>query len=199
MTDLYINEKLVDWRFIDWDVLSFDIGTKHLAFCFYKYNYEKLHQIKFGIQDISDKQPLQRLKNLNQLLNRIPRAKTVVIEQQVATNIIAMQIQAALTIYFLSLDCEVKYYNPKDKFKYDKLGSFKGKEHKQISVSYARCILEKLNQEHDDRSCSQHLELAEFEKFKKKDDVADTICMSVMTAYERYNPNPKNEILKMIH
>lgn len=189
MTDSYLNDN--DYLFEDWDVLSFDIGTKHLAYCFYKYKSEGQHKIKFGIQDISNKQPLNRMINLNQMLNQIPRAKIIIIEQQVASNIIAMQIQAAITIFFLSLDCEVKYYNPKDKFKYDKLGSFKGKEHKQISVSYARCILEKINEKHD--------ELAEFEKNKKKDDIADTICMSVMTAYERYNPNPKKEILKMIH
>lgn len=162
------------------EIISFDIGTKHLAACI-------LHDDKnfnFKLLDISAKAPIDRLKNLNNSLNLLPLPKLAIIEQQVITNTVAMTLQSAITMFYLSKGIDVKFYNPKEKFKIDGYKSFKCKEHKQLSISYARNILEKINLK----------KLAEFEHYTKKDDIADALCMALFTFL-----NDENKIKQLIH
>lgn len=165
------------------EILSFDVGTKHLAYCLL-YNG---NNYKFNILDISANTPKDRINNLYNSLNNLPIPKKVIIEQQVAANEIAMTIQTAIEMFYLChgiLIRNIIIYNPKDKFKYQGYKSFKGKEHKQLSISYARNIIEKTNMDN----------LTIFEKFTKKDDVADALCMAMFI----YLDNNKDKILYLI-
>lgn len=164
-------------------VIAFDIGTKHLAYCALHDDQHmgfedfKTENIKFDIIDISAKLPINRLKKLKESLDSLPEPGLVVIEQQVSTNIVAMTLQSAITMYYLVKDVPVQFYNPKDKFKIDGYKNFKGKEHKQVSISYARNILEKKNKEL----------LTKFESYKKKDDIADALCMALFVLIDDDN------------
>ncbi|MCQ2976280.1 MAG: hypothetical protein MJ211_15880 [Bacteroidales bacterium] len=173
MTDCYILDTSIE-------IIAFDIGVKHLAFCM----LENEKNFKFGMFDISAKTPIDRLKNLHNSLKLLPLPKLVVIEQQVITNSVAMTIQSAITMFYLTEGINVKLYNPKEKFKIDNLKKFKGKEHKQLSISYARNILEKTNLK----------QLSDFEHYTKKDDIADALCMALFTYL-----NDENKISKLIH
>lgn len=157
-----------DLNIVKVEVMAFDIGTKHLACC----SITKDKNLNFDMFDITAKKPLDRIKNLNNVLKSLPVScvKLVVIEQQVATNTIAMTIQAAIAIFYISQGIEVEFYNPKEKFKIDNLKNFKNKEHKKIAISYARNILTHLEQKKN---------LLKFELLDKKDDVADCICMAL--------------------
>lgn len=179
MTDSYLIDKQCN-------IISFDIGVKHLAYCtlYTENNYN------FGIFDITATQPINRLHKLREYLDTLPSTLLVVIEQQVITNSVAMNIQSAIAMYFISKDIEVRFYNPKDKFKVDNLKKFKGKEHKQVSISYARNIIEKTN----------ITMLSKFESFKKKDDIADALCMSLFTYVQQHNSKEYNKkIASLIH
>lgn len=169
------------------EYISFDIGTKHLAYCLL-YN-ETTYE--FAMFDISAKSPKDRILNLYMALNTLTLPRKVVIEQQVANNEIAMTLQTAIEMYYLTHDISIRditIYNPKDKFKYQGYKSFKGKEHKQLSISYARNIMEKTNINR----------LSEFEAYKKKDDIADCICMAVFSYIKDHNSEPKDKILKLL-
>ena len=164
-------------------IISFDIGTKHLAYCLL-YNE---NNYKFNILDISANSPKNRINNLFNSLDILPLPKMVVIEQQVAANEIAMTVQTAIEMFYLCHHIpisDIVIYNPKDKFKYQGYKNFKGKEHKQLSISYARNIIEKTNMDN----------LTIFENFSKKDDIADSLCMAMFV----YLNNDKHKILSLI-
>lgn len=192
MTDSFLADERSNFKDSCVEIISFDIGVKHLAYC----TITKTKDINFDMFDISAKTPLDRLKNLNSALNTLPCANLVIVEQQVMTNTIAMTLQSAITMFYLSKGIEVKFYNPKNKFKIDGLKNFKNKEHKKISVSYARNILTKLEILTTPKELTKlNLNmLLKFEQFEKKDDVADCICMSLFTLL-----NDNNEIKKFIH
>lgn len=166
------------------EVLSFDIGTKHMAYC-----YILNDKLTFNIFDITANNTITRFKKLyNYITEHIPIPKMVVIEKQVSTNEVAMCIMSALVMYYINQNIPVELYDPKKKFKYQGFKNFKGKEHKQLSISYARNILEK----------TEINKLSDFEKEIKKDDLADCICMTVFTFIESTSSTPKDKILSLI-
>lgn len=166
------------------EILAFDIGTKHMAYAaVYKDN-----DPKFDLFDITANNVICRITKLNNTLKTLPLPKQVVIEKQVGSNEVAMGIMNAISMYYIQNNIPVELYDPKKKFKYQGFKNFKGKEHKQLSISYARNIIEKI--------CPGKLGL--FESYKKKDDIADSLCMALFTYIENTNQNSKDKILTLI-
>lgn len=148
-------------------IISFDIGVKHFAYCYLNDNI-----LNFDIFSIEAKRPIDRIKNLFKQLEQLPKPETVIVEQQVVKNVVAMSLQNALIMYYLTKNVNVMLYNPKDKFKYENLKNFKNKEHKKISIQYAKNILKNMN---------DLTNLNKLSQFEKQDDVSDAICMTVFT------------------
>lgn len=112
-------------------------------------------------------------KWVNHLCTQYNFAK-VYIEQQVINNVGAMVIQSILETLFYTKGIPCHEFAAANKFKYlNPQYDTKKKEHKKISIEYAKNILKHHN-----------IELDDFEKFPKKDDISDAICMSFMTYRE---------------
>ena len=164
--------------------LSIDIGIRHLG-----YSILTDEGLIFDIFDIEDTYnndpklkklnsvPVQRAYVLNQFLTNIIEEysiERIIVERQVQTNTVAMEIMysiISLCITKIPLDALI-IYDPKKKFtdlhlKY----STKNKEHKKLSINVCR---EKLAQLYPAL-------LPSFEKHKKKDDIADSILMNLLT------------------
>lgn len=164
--------------------LSIDIGIRHLG-----YSILTDEGLIFDIFDIEDTYnhdpklkklnsvPVQRAYVLNQFLTDIIEKyaiERIIVERQVQTNTVAMEIMysiISLCITKIPLDALI-IYDPKKKFtdlhlKY----STKNKEHKRLSINVCR---EKLAQLYPAL-------LPSFEKHKKKDDIADSILMNLLT------------------
>lgn len=189
-----LSESLEEESFIEYPVtvtvesikptLSIDVGTRHLG-----YSILTNEGLIFDIFDIEDTYnrdpklkkldsiPVQRAYVLDQFLTDIIEKysiERIIVERQVQTNIVAMEIMysiISLCITKISLDALI-IYDPKKKFtdlhlKY----STKNKEHKKLSINVCR---EKLAQLYPAL-------LPSFEKHKKKDDIADSILMNLLT------------------
>ena len=164
--------------------LSIDIGIRHLGYSILT-NEGLIFDI-FNIEDTYNKDPklkklnsvpVQRAYVLNQFLTDIIEEysiERIIVERQVQTNTVAMEIMysiISLCITKIPLDALI-IYDPKKKFtdlhlKY----SIKNKEHKKLSINVCR---EKLAQLYPAL-------LPSFEKHKKKDDIADSILMNLLT------------------
>ncbi len=188
------NESLEEESFIEYPVtvevesitptLSIDIGIRHLG-----YSILTNEGLIFDIFDIEDTYnrdpklkklnsiPVQRAYVLDQFLTDIIEKysiERIIVERQVQTNIVAMEIMysiISLCITKIPLDALI-IYDPKKKFtdlhlKY----STKNKEHKKLSINVCR---EKLAQLYPSL-------LPSFDKHKKKDDIADSILMNLLT------------------
>lgn len=164
--------------------LSIDIGIRHLGYSIL--TNEGLNFDVFDIEDAYNKDPklkklnslpVQRAYVLNQFLTDIIEKyaiERIIVERQVQTNTVAMELMysiISLCITKIPLDALI-IYDPKKKFtdlhlKY----STKNKEHKKLSINVCR---EKLAQLYPAL-------LPSFEKHKKKDDIADSILMNLLT------------------
>lgn len=188
------NESLEEESFTEYPVtvtietitptMSIDIGIRHLGYSIL--TDEGLIFDIFDIEDTYNKDPklkklnsvpVQRAYVLNQFLTNIIEEysiERIIIERQVQTNTVAMEIMysiISLCITKIPLDALI-IYDPKKKFtdlhlKY----STKNKEHKKLSINVCR---EKLAQLYPAL-------LPSFEKHKKKDDIADSILMNLLT------------------
>ena len=189
-----LNESLEEESFTEYPVtvtiesivptLSIDIGIRHLGYSIL--TNEGLMFDIFDIEDTYDKDPVlkklnsipvQRAYVLNRFLTDIIEKysiERIIVERQVQTNTVAMEIMysiISLCITKIPLDALI-IYDPKKKFtdlhlKY----STKNKEHKKLSINVCR---EKLTQLYPAL-------LPSFEKHKKKDDIADSILMNLLT------------------
>jgi hypothetical protein len=159
--------------------LAIDVGSVNLGYALYNGT-----NISLNILNIDDKIKsykfekgteinVKRVKILNDWFNDLLNfydIKTVVIEKQVKNNVKCMLIQSALITLVTVHDIKFKSYDPKNKFRYEKIEfDSKKKEHKKISIHYAYNILVNMN-----------LSTDEFIQFKKKDDISDALCMAVM-------------------
>ena len=164
-------------------ILSIDIGIKNLGYSIISYTKlgkKDLNElnIEFDIFDIS--QHLKKKGNIvcsrcDALINFLQEQieihgqfERVIIERQVNTNTMAMELMYAITMGIKALipEADIVIFDPKDKFL--KLGleySTKSKAHKKQSIQYAQKIIS-----------LYHPQLMEyFEQFDKKDDVSDAI------------------------
>ena len=178
-------------------VLSFDIGVKNLAYCYFQYDKDtditRIH--KWGILDISSSEKSnQSIILLDQLDNHFSELEIdyVVIENQPALkNPIMKTIQVMVYTFFqyqailLKKHFDVHIINARNKIKNAEkimkeygceeikcktLTTNKYKWNKEASILYTRQFLECKNLEDD---------LAFFNKFKKKDDLADTLLQGL--------------------
>lgn len=161
--------------------MTIDVGMKHLAYCIISntggiYGFEMISvnakdKVKF-ICDILT----ERIHTYNII--------KVIVEQQVLKNVQAMIIQNIIKTYCYINNIEFSTYNPKNKFKYlNETYNSKKKEHKKISIRYAINILTRMNR-------SDLISM--FNQYDKKDDLADAICMAVMSVY------PDDKVISLI-
>lgn len=156
--------------------IAIDIGIKHFAYC---------KVFNLGTQSLENKQEntcslsfnlieINKGNKINDLINFVNSnyCSHMIIEQQVKNNVEAMIIQNILMTICILKNINYVLFNPKNKFKYIEGNNVKltYKQRKNKSIDYARTYL---NKYHSDK-------LNEFEKFDKKDDVADAIVMAVM-------------------
>lgn len=165
--------------------LAIDVGKINLGYAIYDGE-----NIGFNILNV-EKQINDNIKNefgektskievLNKWVNHLCAQYNfakVYIEQQIINNVGAMVIQTILETLFYMKGIPCHEFPAANKFKYlNPQYDTKKKEHKKISVVYARCIL-----------IHHGIELIDFEKFPKKDDISDAICMAFMTFREDRN------------
>ena len=165
--------------------LAIDVGKINLGYAIY--NGEN---IGFNVLNV-EKQIIEKTKNefgektskievLNKWVNHLCKQynfSKVYIEQQVINNVSAMVIQSILETLFYIKGIPCREFPAANKFKYlNPQYDTKKKEHKKISIEYAKNILK-----------HHGIELDDFEKFPKKDDISDAICMAFMTFREDRN------------
>ncbi len=166
--------------------IAVDIGVKHFAYCVIDKELSSLDQrdneeidfnklLSFGCIELS--------KNNNDIINDLiefienqrfsdQRDEILIIEQQVINNVKAMIIQNILMTICKLKNINYVLFNPKLKFNYIEGEKIKlsYKQRKNKSIDYARIYLNKFHK--------NMLDI--FEKFDKKDDVADAVVMAVM-------------------
>lgn len=177
-------------------LFSIDIGPKNIGYCLFPLNNEQQTENDqqkpppiFSIFSIEDKiknskkikSPISKI-TANSVINRCAiikeffaeifaryPVKFVIIERQVNLNTVCMELMYAITSAALNYVEASKIIIFDPKLKFTVLGidySTKNKEHKRLSVNIAKTYL---NGE----------TLANFEKYDKKDDIADAILMAV--------------------
>jgi hypothetical protein len=162
------------------NVVSFDIGTRNLAYAIITSD----NKLFFKLIDLdshitrNEKKPLGRCRVLREILTEVissigPKSSLrIVIENQVQSNVVAMSLMYALVSISLSFTDEVIIFDPKQKFillatEYSTVG----KAHKALAIKLCRDILSERFPEN----------LADFNKLSKKDDIADSILMSYLS------------------
>ena len=181
-------------------LFSIDIGPKNIGYCLYSLNDEEQRPPIFSIFSIEDKiknckkikSPISKI-TANSVINRCAIIKDffaeifakfpvefVIIERQVNLNTVCMELMYAITSMALNYVEASKIIIFDPKLKFTNLGidySTKNKEHKRLSVNVAKMYL---NGE----------TLEQFEKYDKKDDIADAILMAV-TVSKMLKENPQ--------
>ena len=160
-------------------LLSIDIGKKNLGYCLYGHDV-----FEFGILNITAYLKQHKLKenlhNRNLIivkyideLRKAFNIKTVVVEQQIMHNVVAMCLQSCLSCYCVCNKLEYVQFHAASKFTFtgDKYNS-KTKEHKQLAINYAKRIISKLNPK----------KLETFAQYRKQDDIGDAICMALISS-----------------
>lgn len=157
-------------------ILAIDIGIKNLGYAI----YEEL-DLKFGLFNINQQskliKPIDRIRTVTEFINKILSKYNItklVIEQQVSRNVICLELQYTLMTLGVVNNIEVLLFKPNLKFKYlNPTYNTKRKEHKKLSIQYASNIIKHLG-----------YSLDYFNSFKKRDDISDAICMSLMSYYD---------------
>lgn len=170
--------------------IAIDIGVKHFAYCKIQDKQGDTFLLSFNLIEIN------KGNKINDLINFVNSnycdALTLIIEQQVKNNVEAMIIQNILMTICIIRNINYVLFNPKNKFTYIEGNNVKltYRQRKNKSIEYARIYLNKYHKEQSSLSSCGTLGqspskeckdmLNEFEKFDKKDDVADAIVMAVM-------------------
>lgn len=191
-------------------ILSFDIGVKNLAYCYFE--YDKILDIitirSWDVLDIScDKKSDQAtilLNKLNHHFSDIDLDYVVIENQPALKNPIMKTIQVMVFTFFhyqkdlLNRAIDIHIINARNKIKFaDSLmksyqceeivcktaPSNKYKWNKEASILYTIQLLEYKNM-------ASHLEF--FKTFKKKDDLADTLLQGLYFAHLSSTTEPTN-------
>lgn len=160
--------------------IAIDIGVKHFAYCKIEdkqqssispYGSREQSSLSFNLIEIHKDNKINDL--INFVNSNCCEALALIIEQQVKNNVEAMIIQNILMTICIIKNINYVLFNPKLKFNYIEGNNVKlsYRQRKNKSIEYARIYLNKFHKEQSYK---------EFEKFDKKDDVADAIVMAVM-------------------
>lgn len=165
--------------------LAIDVGRINLGYAIYDGENIGFNVLNVEKQ-INEKTKMEfgektsKIEVLNKWVNHLCKQYNftkVYIEQQVINNVGAMVIQSILETLFYIKGIPCHEFAATNKFKYlNPQYDTKKKEHKKISIEYAKNILKHHN-----------IDLVDFNKFPKKDDISDAICMTFMTFREDRN------------
>lgn len=171
--------------------LSLDLGKKNIGYSILTNSIlnesnetNNENQLIFGLFDIeSSIKTLPNRTKYNKVVKVVSVLKqflydiidkydisTVIIERQVPTNVFCMELMYSIvSIVITKIDNEsIIIFDPKYKFTYTNTPyTTKNKQHKTLSIQMTR---ESLNKLFPDK-------LESFEKYDKKDDIADSIMM----------------------
>lgn len=163
---------------INTTILSIDIGRKNLGYSIYDGD-----KLVFDIFNISEQlKPIKKRENIEgrntvmiDWLNKLTKKyniNKIVVEKQIINNVVAMCIQSCIITYALVNSIEIISFDPKNKFTFtgDNYNS-KNKEHKKLVIQYTINLLTKLYPD----------KLEQFNKYKKQDDISDSIIMNFMS------------------
>jgi hypothetical protein len=158
-------------------MISFDIGKNNLAYADFLVSSAAISSIEFDLKNISFQgvSPVSRCMALRALLQELlPDENTIiVIERQVPTNIVAMEIMYGLITASLQFSENVIIFDPKLKFTTFNINyTTKNKTHKKKSVSFVQDFLKKYSEK-----------LVKFNSFPKKDDISDAIFQGLAQLY----------------
>jgi Holliday junction resolvasome RuvABC endonuclease subunit len=150
-------------------ILSIDVGIKNLGYTLLEGNNIEGANLSFGIVDVSNdsKHDLveKRCTNAFDFIAAI-EPTVLIIERQVHENTQAMCLMYSIVTIAISIGAEVVIFDPKLKFTTLKIPfSTKNKMHKKLSIEMARSLLTNIAPDL----------VPEFNKVKKKDDIADSL------------------------
>lgn len=161
-------------------LLSIDIGRKNLGYSIILYDQSNAISdldISFGIYTIDDLRVpkdivtyrCEKIKQFFDNLNNDHSLTDIVIERQVPTNTIAMELMYCIVSTAINAvgSENVHIFDPKLKFSYIKEEyTTANKQHKKASIQYAKNVLSK---QQDTKN------LALMNSHSKKDDIADSL------------------------
>jgi Holliday junction resolvasome RuvABC endonuclease subunit len=149
-------------------ILSVDIGIKNLGYTVLQYETTVDDaSLSFGLIDISGKKDVveSRCKSLFDFIGRI-EPKVLIVERQVHENTQAMCLMYSIVTAGVAVGADIVIFDPKMKFTVLKIPfSVKNKMHKKLSIEMAESLLSHIAPDL----------LPEFLKFRKKDDIADSL------------------------
>jgi hypothetical protein len=177
------------------NVISFDIGTKNLAYTIITAD----KQLYFKLVNIDERIKRKEIKSfgrcrvlseimeevvslinngennsMNEGANENSPLLKVVIEKQMKTNVIAMNLMYSLITIAFQYTEDIVVFVPNQKFVLLKQDfSTVNKSHKALSIRLTKVLLEEYYPE----------KLLEFTQLKKKDDVADSFLMAYLSRH----------------
>lgn len=156
-------------------IISFDIGIHNLGYAVYDKNNDVLD---FALFNINKKTVVDRtitVRNFIDSLYMKYQFDEVIIERQVARNVVAMELMYLISA-FVSIYCENIYIiDPKQKFNIlNVIYNTKNKEHKKLSINIAHSFLQ---------NCYPSM-VDKFNSYDKKDDLSDAILMLFTELYK---------------
>jgi hypothetical protein len=163
----------------DMNVISFDIGTKNLAYVVITSDnklYFKLINLDGRVRSEESK-TVGRCRVLTEIMNEAISLTTlfpirVVIEKQVRANITAMGLMYSLLSLALTYTEDVIEFAPNQKFiLLNQQFTTAKKAHKALAIQMTKDLLSKYYPD----------KLSEFNKIKKKDDIADSFLMAYLS------------------
>lgn len=171
-------------------IISIDIGVKNLGYTIFSYNDAPLNlsdfNIEFDIYNITSKKKdlddgaqliissrCQVLYNFFKMLQSKYAIDYIIIEKQVQTNTIAMELMYSIYSFALTIcnSSNIFIFDPKLKFTSINVSyETKNKQHKRQSIKYARNLLSK---KYPDK-------VVAFDKYDKKDDISDSLNQGII-------------------
>lgn len=171
-------------------IISIDIGVKNLGYTIFSYNDAPLNlsdfNIEFDIYNITSKKKdlddgaqliissrCQVLYNFFKMLQSKYVIDYIIIEKQVQTNTIAMELMYSIYSFALTIcnSSNIFIFDPKLKFTSINVSyETKNKQHKRQSIKYARNLLSK---KYPDK-------VVAFDKYDKKDDISDSLNQGII-------------------
>lgn len=145
--------------------ISIDVGIKNLAYVIYNETIIEWKVIELCSTNASKANIIDVGKKLYEALNELNYTFTeAIIENQIGPNAIRMKgLQGMITMFFISKDVNVTYWNAANKLKQFTKEKMSYSERKKLSIHITRQIVEQLFTDNLDY----------FNSHKKKDDLSD--------------------------